>query len=115
MQRYLDFLSENLDKPCLLTGIEDFKWEEKFVFGYGSQGEYKKLKQTRASYRDTFELVAFEKLDDCSNIFVKVKRVADKKKFSLQLFELKAVDEKSKNYQLLDDYSVWITNYLQEF
>jgi hypothetical protein len=43
-------------------------------------------------------------------ILVNLKRVSDKKKFTLPLAELKATDEKLKNYQLLDDYSVWFVN-----
>jgi hypothetical protein len=39
-----------------------------------------------------------------------MKRVSDKKKFTLPLAELKAADKRSKNYQLLDDYSVWFVN-----
>jgi hypothetical protein len=42
---------------------------------------------------------------------VNVKRLSDQKEFILELDYLKAVDKKSKNYQLLDDYSVWYVNY----
>ena len=42
---------------------------------------------------------------------VNVKRLSDKKEFILELDYLKAVDKKSKNYKLLDDYSVWYVNY----
>jgi hypothetical protein len=36
--------------------------------------------------------------------------ISDKKKFVLPLADLKSTDRKSKNYQLLDDYSVWFVN-----
>ena len=39
-----------------------------------------------------------------------VRRKSDGKEFYLGLAEIKAVDEKSLNYQLLDDYSVWFVN-----
>jgi len=48
--------------------------------------------------------------DECDGIFVYVQRISDKKKFVLPLADLKATDRKSKNYQLLDDYSVWFVN-----
>jgi hypothetical protein len=40
-----------------------------------------------------------------------VKRVNDNQRFILDLASLKGVDETSKNYTLLDDYSVWFFNY----
>jgi hypothetical protein len=39
-----------------------------------------------------------------------VRRISDGKKFLLGISELKATNKKSKNYQLLDDYSVWFVN-----
>ena len=35
----------------------------------------------------------------------------DNKKFTLPLADLKASDQHSDNYQLLDDYAVWFVNY----
>lgn len=109
-QKYLEYLKENLDFPCLLTGIEDFPWEERYVFGYGSKKEYEKLKKTNPSYTDTFELISFEN-DIEEQILVKVKRKSDKKQFIIELDWLQAEDEQSKNYQLLNDYAVWYVNY----
>jgi hypothetical protein len=40
-----------------------------------------------------------------------VRRISDKKKFSLTLADLEAVEKNSKNAQLLDDYAVWYTNF----
>ena len=48
--------------------------------------------------------------DEYDGIFVYVQRISDKKKFVLPLADLKSTDRKSKNCQLLDDYSVWFVN-----
>ena len=79
--------------------------------GSGSKKEYEKLKKKQPSYKDTFSLISFESdLDENNGILVKVDRLSDKKKFLLPLADLKSTDEESKNYQLLDDYSVWFVN-----
>ncbi len=39
-----------------------------------------------------------------------VRRKTDGKEFHLGLAEIKAVDKKSPNNQLLDDYAVWLVN-----
>ena len=43
LQKYLEFLKENIEMPCMLTGIEDFSWEEYYVLGPGSEKEYNKV------------------------------------------------------------------------
>ncbi len=69
------------------------------------------LKKKQPSYTDTFNLISFEnELDENNGILVKVGRLSDKKKFLLPLADLKSTGEESKNYQLLDDYSVWFVN-----
>jgi len=108
---YREYLRINLDTPCIMTGIEDFPWEERYVFGFNDQAEYEALKKKQPSYTDTFELKRFEDLiDEGHGILVKVKRVIDNQRFVLDLTSLKAIDEKSKNFMLLDDYSVWFIN-----
>ena len=111
--KYLHYLKENIELPCIVTGIEDFPWEEKYVFGYGNEKEYEKLKKENPSYKDKFEILDFFEDEDYSDeqIFVSTKRLSDQKEFILELDYLKAVDKKSKDYQLLDDYSVWYVNY----
>ena len=110
--RYMDYLKKNLDFPCQLTGIEDFPWEEYYVLGPGSKKEYEELKKKKPSYTDVYNLVGFEdELDGNNGILVKVQRLSDKKSFILPLEDLKSADKKSKNYRLLDDYSVWHINY----
>ena len=113
IQKYLNYLKENIEFPCIVTGLEDFPWEEKYVFGYGNKKEYEKLKKENPSYKDKFEILDFIKDEDYNDeqIFVRAKRLSDQKEFMLELDYLKAVDNKSKNHQLLDDYSVWYVNY----
>lgn len=113
LRRFLGYLKKNLRFPCLLTGIEDFKWEEYYIIGPGSKEEHERLRKANPSYMDAFELLSFDEEVDVDNgIFVRVRRTSDKKKFVLPLAELKAtIAKQSKNYQLLDDFSVWFWNY----
>ena len=101
----------------MLTGIESmgyFSWEERFIFGYGNKEEYQRLKRERGSYKDTYELGT---LNDATvnkeegGIVVNVQRIPYRKRFTIPLFELQAVDKELYNYQLLNDYTVWIVNY----
>jgi len=112
LSTYLKYLKNHVEIPCQLTGIEDFEWEEAYVFGFGSKREYQELKTTQPSYTDKFNLIDFiDDIDDeYDGIFVNVQRLSDKKQFILPLADLKSTDKKSKNYQLLDDYSVWFVN-----
>jgi hypothetical protein len=112
LSTYLEHLKKRIELPCLLTGIEDFEWEECYVFGFGSKKEYEELKKTQPSYKDKYNLIKFvDDIDDYyDGIFVNVQRISDKKKFVLPLADLKSTDRKSKNFQLLDDYSVWFVN-----
>lgn len=113
----LAHLQANLQLPCEVTGIEDFQWEERYVIGGWPQGEYRRLKKTQPSYRDRFELLSLDR-DEVSewmmmpgeDIAARVRRKSDGKEFVLGLSELKATDKKSPNYQLLDDYAVWLVN-----
>lgn len=114
---FFDHLQRSLDLPCEVTGIEDFRWEEFYVFGPGDRQEYAQLKQTQPSYEDRFELLAIEKdavsewmLFAGEDIAAYVRRKSDGKEFYLGLSELEAADKRSQNYQLLDDYSVFFVN-----
>ncbi|CAN5502197.1 hypothetical protein BH23BAC1_BH23BAC1_25260 [soil metagenome] len=112
LEIYKGFLEKNLDFPVKLTGIEDFNWEEFYIFGPGDKKEYEELKKTRPSYKDFFNMIRIDNyLDEDYGLFAKVTRITDKKRFQIPLADLKAVDEKSKDYQLLNDYSVWFVNY----
>jgi hypothetical protein len=112
LSTYLKYLKNHVEIPCQLTGIEDFEWEEAYVFGFGSNKEYEELKKTQPSYKDKFNLIDFidDINDEYDGIFVNLQRLSDKKQFILPLADLKSMDKKSKNYQLLGDYSVWFVN-----
>jgi hypothetical protein len=114
--RFYDYLAERLKLPCEVTGVEDFNWEEIYIFGPGDEEEYDQLKKTQPSHTDRYDLLGL-KLDKPSewmivpdDIAARVRRKSDGKKFILALSELKATDRKSPNYGLLDDYSVWFVN-----
>lgn len=109
---YKAYLESKLTFPIKLTGIEDFDWEEFYVLGPGDHNEYEELKKTRPSYHDTFNMIRVDNYyDDDYGLFAKVTRVSDKKRFQIPLADLKVIDEKSNNYKILDDYSVWFVNY----
>jgi len=109
---YRDYLRKNLDTPCILTGVESFPWKEKYAVSYDDKTDYEALKRKQLSYTDICELKRFEDpINEVVGITVKVKRVNDNQRFIIDLAWLKAVDETSKNYTLLDDYSVWFVNY----
>jgi hypothetical protein len=109
---FKEYLDRNLSYPVELTGIEDFSWEEFYVLGPGSQKEYKELKKSNPSFTDTYNLEKIdEQYDEYSGLIANVVRTSDKKRFQIPLCDLESIDEKSKNYKLLDDYSVWLINY----
>ncbi|MHC4539843.1 MAG: hypothetical protein ACYS74_08685 [Planctomycetota bacterium] len=114
---FCEYLKTNLSLPCEVTGIEDFRWEEIYVFGPGDQEEYGHLKKTQPSYTDHCGLLGIDREGKSEwmlfwgdDIGANVRRISDGKEFLLGLSELKATDKKSKNCQLLDDYSVWFVN-----
>ena len=111
MEKYFDYLNDHLDFSELVTGMQDFRWEEYYVFGPGDQKEYEKLKKKNPSYTDKYQILSLEEYDYDESILVNVKRISDKKKFALPLAELKAVDKDSNNFQLLEDFSMWFWNY----
>jgi hypothetical protein len=96
LERYLNHLKQYLALPCQLTGIEDFDWEEYDVIGPGSKAEHERLRKTRPSYMDTYDLLSFEdEVDPDEGILVHVRRVSDKKTFLLPLANLEATQKKS--------------------
>lgn len=112
IQYYKEYLNKNISFPCELTGIEDFDWEEFYILGPGSPSEYEQLKKTNPSYTDKFELISLvNKFEEWKGIIAQVKRKTDKKTFRIPLAELVPTDNKSKNYILIDDYSIWFVNY----
>lgn len=115
IKKYFDYIKENVEMPCIVTGIEDlgcFGWEEYYTFGPGSEKEYEKLKKKYPSYTDEYELLSLDDdFDEEDGILVHVIRISDRKKFVLTLSDLEAVDQNSKNGQTINDYVVWFVNY----
>ena len=114
---FYEHLKTHLSLPCQVTGIEDFGWEESYVFGHGSQREYDQLKKTHPSFRDRYTLLEITReagsewmLFPGEDLVAHVRRLSDGKEFWLGLAELETTDRKSRNHQLLDDYSVWFVN-----
>ncbi len=116
LETYFHYLREHISLPFMVTGIEDmgcFGWEEYYTWGPGSKREHQRLKKSRPSYTDTYELLGFyeDELYEDEGILVHVKRTTDKKKFTLPLADLEGTDEHSKNTHLLHDYVSWFVNY----
>jgi hypothetical protein len=110
--KYLDYLKKSIKFPCKLKGMEDFPWEEPYLFGGWDKKEYEELKKDRPSYTDEFELIEFlEPEDEDEEIYAKVKRIKDQKTFEIGLSWLECTDKKHINYQLIYDYGVWHVNY----
>ena len=114
---FYEYLETHLSLPCEVTGIEDFDWEEFYVFGPGSQEEYDQLRKTQPSFQDRYTLLEITRdggskwmLFPGEDLVAHVRRLSDGKEFWLGLAELKVTDRKSQNHQLLDDYSVWLIN-----
>jgi len=110
-ERYRAYLTKYLSLPILVTGTEDFPWEEPYVFGGWGEGEYEALKKTNPSYSDTFEIKRLAPPNEHADIVAKVRRESDGKQFEIGLSWLRCVDEGSDARTLLADYGVWHTNY----
>jgi hypothetical protein len=115
---FYDHLRRNLALPCEVTGTEDFRWEERYVLGPGDPKEYARLRKSRPSYQDHYDLLEIENgpvsewmLFAGEDIAARVRRKSDGKEFVLGLAELKPVRKRSPNYRLLDDYAVFFVNY----
>ncbi len=113
---YFKHLKAKLQLPCEVTGTEDFSWEERYVLGGWSQQEYERLKKTQPSYTDKYDLLEIEQevyskwMIFSEDINAHVRRKSDGKEFDLGLAELRVTDKKSPNFQLIDDYAVWLVN-----
>jgi len=109
---YFDYLQKHLHKPLLLTGSEDFPWEEKYLLGGWDKKEYEALKKTKPSYTDRFKFVELvPDIDDRYGILAKVERTTDRKTFTLPLWDLECVDAPPTTHRVISDYSYWMTNY----
>jgi hypothetical protein len=115
---YFEHLRRTLVLPCEVKGIEDFRWEERYVLGPGNPKEYARLRKYQPSYRDHYQLLEIElgassewMLWPGEDIGARVRRQSDGKEFTLGLAELEAVDQNSPTHDLLHDYSVFFVNY----
>ena len=104
-------LLKKLTLPLRVTGIEDFPWEEPYVFGARDADEYEKLKKTNPSYTDEFDLIDIGGPAEEDDLIAEVRRVSDKKVFEIHLSWLHTKDEKCAEHEILNDYSVWQCNY----
>lgn len=114
LQVYYEYLKTHLSKKCTVTGRESvgyFSWEERFEWGQGSQAEYKKLKKTRGSYQDKYQLLKLLTFNQRDGIIVAVRRSKDGAWFEIPLGDLEVVDESHASWQLIEDYGMWICNY----
>lgn len=111
LKTYRTYLQSAIQYPCELTGREDFRWEEIYIFGPGDKKEYDELKKTNPSYTDTYTFMSFDdQLDYEEGLMVKAKRISDNRQFILPLVDLKVTDKKSPNHQLVHDYALWFVN-----
>ena len=85
--------------------------EEFYILGPGDKREYEEWKRTRASYTDTLSLTRLSnRFDLACGQLAHFTRISDKKRFELPRADFKAIDKKSVEAQLLNDYSIWIVN-----
>jgi len=109
--KYRQYLLQHFDRKAVLTGREDFPWEEKYVMGPGSRGEYEKLKKANPSYSDEYELIDISEDEvEEKDLLARVKRLSDGKSFEIGLSWL-TTKKKGKDYQLLDDFATWAVNW----
>jgi hypothetical protein len=110
--KYLEYLQQNMIIPCNVTGREEFRWEQEYLSGSGKKKEYEKLKKTQPSSTQIFQIVRVrDSVSKNDGIMVDVQRLTDKQTFILPLVDLKAIDARSPNNQLLEDYTLWFINY----
>ena len=117
VDRFYQCLTGTLELPCEVTGTEDFNWEEPYVFGGYDPEEYARLRESRPSYQDRYDLLSIEKeafsewmLFGGEDLGARVRRRSDGKEFILGLAELRVVDKRSPNSQLIEDYADWFVN-----
>ena len=109
LQKYYNYLNKHIKKPLLLTGHEVFPSEERFFFG---QGGYDEFKKDNAVSSDTFSLQKIIFDQRYEELIAHVRRMSDRKLFHIPLSYLEATQKKSKNYRLLNEYTVWIANFI---
>ena len=109
---YLNYIKDNIDTSCEITGIEDFEWEEYYIIGPGSKRQHEKLRKTRPSFMDTYKIAGFDdEPEEHYGILINLRRISDRKQFTLPLADLEVTDKNNHSYQILDDFSVWFVNW----
>lgn len=104
-------LLKYLNEKTLLTGIQEYGWEERYVLGFGSKEEYAALRKENASYADHFKFLSLSEIEIGDwDLYINVSRVSDDKKFELKLSNLKAEQGKLGLTRMLEDFVVWVVN-----
>ena len=81
LEKYFQHLNKNIAFPCIVTGIEDFRWEEFYILGPGDKDEYEELKKTQPSYTDHYRILSFDDhYDEDNGILANVSSVSDKER-----------------------------------
>jgi hypothetical protein len=110
--KFYKYFQEHIKYPCIVTGTEDFSWEEPYVLGVFDDREYQQLKKTKPSYTDKYYLKEPVRIiDELYGIIFRVKRISDNRLFELPLWDLKTADKQDSNTSLLKAYSFWMTNF----
>ena len=114
LRQYRAHLLQNFDPTTVLTGREDFPWEESYVFGPPRPEEYEMMKKDNPSYKDEYVLVDIldEEVEE-RDVLARIKRITDKKVFVIGLSWLKTRNKKSKDHRLLEDYLEWTLRWWQ--
>lgn len=112
--KYRKYLLGRLDKSTVLTGREDFPWEEKYVIVPGNQAEYERLKKTNPSFKDEYKLIDISETEmQESDLIAVVERLSDKHRFEIGLSWLTTKNKNSKDFQPIDDFATWVVNWCQ--
>mgnify|MGYP005843106537 CR=1 FL=1 len=107
IKTYRNYLQKNITLPCLLTASDDeVDWKS-----YDLKSKNRKIKPLK--HTDVFTLVGFpEQIDRVLGVLVEVERVSDQTKYILPVGDLETVEINSKNSELLDDYLMWILDFV---
>ncbi len=110
--KYRKYLLEQMNKGTVLTGREDFPWEEEYVFASGNSAEYERFKKENPSYKDEYKLIDIseEEIEE-NDLVAQVERLSDKKYFKIGLSWLTTKNQKSADFQILDDFATWVVNW----
>ena len=113
-EQFLAHLQRMLAFPCDVKLDFTLSWELPYEDGQWDQGKYAKLKEVGPSIKDEFELLSIEKNQESKwmsfpeDLSALVRRKSDGREFVLGVSDLKASDGESPNFQLLDDYAMWL-------